>query len=226
MGFKNPFEETVHWFGYNFHIIGIIKDMVMNSPFSQVQPTIFFLSPGQLNILNIKMNPATSVQDALKKIEQVYKQYSPGQPFEFKFVDEEYAKKFIVEERVGKISGFFALLAIFISCLGIFGMASFSAEQRVKEIGVRKVLGASILSLWQLLSEEFVLLVFISLLIASPLTLYFMHKWLQNYEYRVNLSFWIFAVSGFGALMITLITVSFQAIKVAVVNPAKSLKSE
>jgi putative ABC transport system permease protein len=226
MGFKNPVGETVHWYGYNFHIIGVIKDMVMNSPFSPVQPTIFFMNPGQMNILNIRMNPGRSMQGTLKEIAQVYAQYNPDQPFEYKFADDEYARKFDVEERVGKLASFFAVLAIFISCLGIFGMASFIAEQRVKEIGVRKVLGASVFNLWQLLSKDFVLLVFISLLIASPLAFYFMHKWLQNYEYRSNISWWIFAAAGIGSLLLTILTVSFQAIKAATANPVKSLKEE
>ena len=184
------------------------------------------MAPGQLNVLNIKMTPGASVNGSLKKIEQVYKQYNPGQPFEYKFVDEEYARKFDVEERVGKLASFFAVLAIFISCLGIFGMASFMAEQRIKEIGVRKILGASVFNLWQLLSRDFVLLVIISLLIASPLALYFMHQWLQNYDYRSNISWWIFAVAGIGSLLVTILTVSFQAIKAATANPVKSLKQE
>jgi ABC-type antimicrobial peptide transport system permease subunit len=184
------------------------------------------MAPWHLSVLNIKMKPGVSVQGALKKIGQVYGQYNPGQPFEYKFADDEYARKFDVEERVGKLAGFFAALAILISCLGIFGMASFIAEQRVKEIGVRKVLGASVFNLWQLLSKDFVLLVFISLLIASPLAFYFMHKWLQNYEYRSNISWWIFAVAGAGAIVITLLTVSFQAIKAAMANPVRSLRSE
>ena len=226
MGFKNPIGETVHWYGYEFHIIGVIKDMVMNSPFSPAQPTVFFMAPWRLNILNIKMNPESSVQGSLKKIEQVYEQYNPGQPFEYKFADDEFAKKFAVEERVGKLATFFAVLAIFISCLGIFGMASFIAEQRVKEIGVRKVLGASVFNLWKLLSKDFVLLVFISLLIASPLAFYFMQKWLQNYDYRSNISWWIFAVAGIGSLLVTILTVSFQAIRAAMANPVKSLRTE
>ena len=226
MGFKNPIGETVHWYGYDFHIIGIIKDMVMNSPFSPVQPTVFFMSPGKLKVLNIKINPGAGVREALKKVGQVYTQYNPGQPFEYKFADEEYARKFDVEERVGKLAGFFAVLAIFISCLGIFGMASFIAEQRVKEIGVRKVLGASVFNLWKLLSKDFVLLVFISLLIASPLAFYFMNGWLQNYDYRSNISWWIFAAAGIGALLLTIVTVSFRAIKASVANPVKSLRTE
>lgn len=198
----------------------------MNSPFSPVQPTIFFMAPWKLNVLNVKMKPGANVQEALKKIEQVYTHYDPGQPFEFRFVDEEYARKFAVEERVGKLASFFAVLAIFISCLGIFGMASFLAEQRVKEIGVRKVLGASVFNLWKLLSKDFVLLVFISLLIASPLAFYFMHQWLQSYDYRSDISWWIFAAAGIGSLLVTILTVSFQAIKAAIANPVKSLRTE
>jgi ABC-type antimicrobial peptide transport system permease subunit len=226
MGFKNPIGETVHWYGYDFHIIGVIKDMVMQSPFEPVQPAIFFMAPRRLAVLNIKMRPDASAQAALKQIGQVYAQFNPGEPFEFKFVDDEYARKFALEERIGRLASFFAVLAIFISCLGIFGMASFIAEQRVKEIGVRKVLGASVFNLWRLLSKDFVLLVLISLLIASPIAFYLMQHWLDNYDYRVKISPWIFAAAGAGALTVTILTVSFQAIKAATTNPVKSLRSE
>ena len=226
MAFKDPIGQTIHWYGYDFHIIGVVKDMVMNSPFTPVQATIFFMAPWKLNVLNVKMKAGTGVKAALKQIGQVYTQYNPGQPFEYKFADEEYAKKFKLEERVGKLASFFAILAIFISCMGIFGMATFIAEQRIKEIGVRKVLGASVFSLWQLLSKDFVWLVFISLLIASPLAWYCMRQWLQNYEYRTGISWWIFAASGAGALVITLLTVSFQSIRAALMNPVKSLRTE
>ena len=135
-------------------------------------------------------------------------------------------RKFAAEVRIGKLAGFFAVLAIFISCLGLFGMASFIAGQRTKEIGVRKVMGASPFNLWHLLSKEFVILVLISLFIASPIAYYFMHDWLQNYQYRTEISWWIFAAAGLGALFITLITVSFQAIKAGISNPVKSLRTE
>lgn len=226
MGFKEPVGQTIHWTGYDFHIIGVVKDMLMQSPFDPVVPTIFYMAPWKINVLNIKINPGANAADALKKIEQVYKQYNPGQPFEYKFTDDEYARKFDVEERVGKLATFFALLAIFISCLGLFGMASFMAEQRVKEIGVRKVLGASVFSVWKLLSKDFVMLVIISLVIAIPVAYLFMYNWLQNYQYRTNISWWVFAAAGAGALLITLLTVSFQAIKAAVANPVKSLRTE
>lgn len=226
LGFKETVGQTVHWFGYDFRIIGVIKDMVMQSPYSPVQPTIFYLVPWKVNILNIKMKAGINVNTAIQKIGQVYAQHNPGQPFEYKFVDEEYAKKFAMEERVGKLAGFFAILAIVISCLGIFGMATFVAEQRIKEIGLRKVLGASVFNLWRLLSKDFVLLVLISLIIASPLSFYFMQEWLQNFTYKSGISWWIFVAAGIGSLLITVLTVSFQAIRAATTSPVKSLRTE
>ena len=174
----------------------------------------------------LKINPAISAREALNKIEMVFKQFNPDQPFEYKFVDEEYAKKFGNEERISKLAGFFAILAIFISCLGLFGMASFMAEQRTKEIGIRKVVGASVFNVWKLLSKEFVVLVIISCFIAIPVAYYYMHGWLQNYKYRTEITWYVFAAAIGGALAITLLTVSFQAIKAAIANPVKSLRTE
>jgi len=225
-GLKDRFNEPIHWYGLDFHIIGVVKDIVMNSPFAPTQPAIFFMAPWKINVLNVRLQPGAPIHDALKKIEQVCTRFNPGQPFEYKFVDEEYARKFAMEERIGKLAAFFAALAIFISCLGIFGMATFIAEQRIKEIGIRKVLGASVFSLWQLLSGDFVRLVVIANLIAAPLSFYFMHRWLQSYDYRTPLVWWIFAVAGAGALGITFVTVSFQAVKAALRNPVNSLRSE
>lgn len=226
MGFDQPVGETVRWMGYSFRIIGVVKDMVMQSPFDPVVPAIFYMAPWRVGVLNIRIDPGTDAGTALKKIEEVYKQYNPGQPFEYKFVDDEYARKFAAEERVGKLSAFFAMLAVFISCLGIFGMASFMAEQRTKEIGVRKILGANVFSIWQLLSKEFVMLVTASLLIAVPLAWYFMHSWLQGYQYRSDLSWWIFILAAVLTLLITLLTVSFQTIKAGFANPLKALRTE
>ena len=178
------------------------------------------------NWINIKINPTVSASEALSKIEAVFKKLVPAAPFDYKFADEEYARKFGEEERMGKLATFFAVLTLFISCLGIFGLASFVAEQRAKEIGIRKVLGASVANLWSLLSKEFAQLVIISCLIAAPIAYYFMSQWLQKYSYRTEISWWIFAVAGVGALAITLLTVSFQAIKAGVANPIKSLRME
>jgi ABC-type antimicrobial peptide transport system permease subunit len=226
MGFKNPLDEVVIVHGKNYNVVGVIKDMLKESPFAPVSPSFFLLDYNGVNIINVRLSPMLSTENALAKVSDVFKKYNPSSPFIYKFVDEEYAKKFENEERIGKLAGFFAVLAIFISCLGLFGMASFMAEQRTKEIGVRKVLGASVFNLWQLLSKEFVILVFVSLLIATPIAYYFMHNWLQNYSYRTTLSWWIFIAAGVGAIIITLITVSFQAIKAALANPVKSLRTE
>ncbi len=226
MGLKHPVGETINWDGRHYHIIGVIRDMVMQSPYEPVFRTVFVLSGGAQNFVDVKLNPAKSTHEAVSKIETVFKKFSPAQPFEYRFVDEEYAKKFGDEERIGKLASSFAVLAIFISCLGLFGMASFMAEQRTKEIGVRKVLGASVFNLWRLLSKDFVILIVFSLFIAGPIAYYFMQKWLQGYQYHTEISWWIFAAAASGALFITLLTVSFQAIKAALMNPVNSLRSE
>lgn len=226
LGFKDPIGQTVRWTGYNFRIIGVVKDMVMQSPFDPVVPAIFYMAPWKIDVINIRINPAVSASNAIKKIEEVFKTFNPGQPFEYKFANEEYARKFDVEQRVGKLATFFAILAIFISCLGLFGMASFMAEQRTKEIGVRKVLGASTLNVWTLLSGDFILPVLISMVIAVPLAYLFMTNWLEHYQYHTGISWWISAVTGAGVLLITLLTVSYQGIRAALTDPVKSLRTE
>jgi len=226
MGLQNPVGENIRWMGKPYHVIGVVNDMITQSPYDPVSRSVFVTNHDPQQNIDIRINPSQNEHEALAKIETVFKKYNPEQPFDYKFNDEEYAKKFSDEERIGKLAGFFAVLAIFISCLGLFGMASFIAEQRVKEIGVRKVLGASVLNLWGLLSKDFIMMVLIALFIAIPVAYDFMHNWLQNYQYRTNLSWWIFAVTGIGALMITLLTVSFQAIKAAIANPVKSLRTE
>jgi putative ABC transport system permease protein len=225
MGLQNPVGQIIRRDGQTFRILGVIKDMVMDSPFQPVYPTVFFLK-GPINWINIKIKPNVAASDALPKIEAVFKKVIPSVPFDYDFVDQEYATKFAAEERIGKLAGIFAGLAIFISCLGLFGLASFVAEQRTKEIGIRKVLGASVFNLWRLLSRDFVLLVVIAFFIAAPTAWYFLSGWLQNYEYRTELSWWVFAGAGVGALLITLLTVSFQSIKAALTNPVNSLRSE
>jgi putative ABC transport system permease protein len=226
MGFKNPIGEIVDNDGYKMHVIGVVRDMVMSSPYEPVKTTMFVSQSGSTGIIDIRLNPKRSTRESLVKIESVFKRYDPGSPFDYKFSDDEYNKKFATEERIGKLAGFFTILAIFISCMGLFGMASFMAEQRTKEIGVRKVLGASVFSLWRLMSTDFVMLVGISLLVAIPTAYYFMYGWLQNYKYRADLSWWIFALTAIAAIVITVLTVSYQSIKAALMNPVKSLKTE
>jgi putative ABC transport system permease protein len=225
MGLKHPVGQIVHW-GTNFKIIGVAKDMVMTSPFDPARPTIFRFLRDLGDVLSIRVNPKMNLSAALLKIKTVYTRYDAESPFDYHFTDSEYAKKFDLEERIGKLAGVFTVLAIFISCLGLFGMASFVAEQRSKEIGVRKVLGASVIGLWRLMSTEFVVLVAIAMFIAMPAANYFMQQWLQKYNYRVEIGWWLFAATGAGALLLTLFTVSYQAIKAALANPIKSLKTE
>lgn len=226
MGLKKPVGETIRFENKEHHVIGVIKNMVMQSPYDPVKQSIFYISKSDFGYVTIKINPNASTHDAINKIEAMYKIYCPTIPFTYRFADDEYANKFSDEERIGKLAGFFAVLAIFISCLGLFGMASFMAEQRVKEIGVRKVLGASVFNLWGQLSKDFIILVIISLFIATPLAYYFMHNWLQHYEYRSAMPWWVFVAAGMGAIVITILTVSYQSIKAAMRSPVKSLRSE
>ena len=225
MGFQDAVGERVKYHGKEYTIVGVAQDMLTQSPYDEMQPTIFFCD-GWMGVVLVKLSSAAPVREALAKIAPVFSVLSPNSPFEYKFIDDEYARKFASEERIGSLAGLFAVLAIFISSLGLFGLSSFVAEQRNKEIGVRKVLGASVFSLWRLMSKEFVVLVLVSLLVAIPIAYYFMHGWLQNYNFRTDLSWWIFALAGSGALVITLLTVSFQSIKTAIANPLKSLRTE
>jgi len=224
MGFKNPIGEIIRWQGNPFTVIGVIKDMVVESPYDPVKPSIYCLARGHDNFAILKLNSRLKTNKALSDIERVFKKYAPSNPFEYQFINEQYDRKFWAEEQVGKLAGFFTAFAIFISCLGIFAMASFMAEQRSREIGVRKVFGASVFSVWRLLSKEFTELVILSLIITMPVTYYFMYNWLQNYPYRTTIAWWILAIAALCILSITLITASFQIIKVALANPIKSLR--
>jgi ABC-type antimicrobial peptide transport system permease subunit len=226
MGLKKPIGETVNLMGRSFNVIGVVKDMVMASPYEPVKQTIYFIVPSGFDDMIVKINPTVSAHEAISKIEAICKRYSESAPFSYKFADDEYDRKFSNESRIGKLSGVFAALAVFISCLGLFGMATFMAGQRTKEIGVRKVLGASVVILWALLCRDFVIMVLISVVIASPVAYYFMSNWLQHYQYRTEVAWWIFVAAGSGALLITLLTVSVQSIRAALMNPVKSLRTD
>lgn len=227
MGLKHPVGEKVQWEGKQHTIIGVVKDLVMESPYEPVKPTVFYLQydPG-LSFLTIRITPTMPAAEAIARMEAVYKRYEPGAPFDYHFVDADYAQKFSDEQRVGSLSGIFAALAIFISCLGLFGLASFVAERRTKEIGIRKVLGASVPDLWRLLSGRFLGLALLSLLIATPVAFYVMHGWLQRYTYRTSMSVSLFGAVGGGVCLLVLATVSAQALRVATANPVKSLRTE
>ncbi|MES1222454.1 MAG: FtsX-like permease family protein, partial [Bacteroidota bacterium] len=230
---KDPVDLEITWnnnelWGSNkkLHVIGVVDDIIMQSPYAPVKQTIYLINYKNVGWINLKLNPEKSVNECLSTIETVFKNNIPSAPFEYKFADTEYAKKFATEERIGKLASVFAVLAILISCLGLFGLASFVAEQRTKEIGIRKVLGASVASLCKMLSKDFIVLVMISCLIAAPVAYYFLSHWLNNFEYHTEISWWVFILAGTGALGITLFTVSYQAIKAALMNPMNSLKSE
>ncbi|MBL7738611.1 MAG: ABC transporter permease [Chitinophagaceae bacterium] len=227
LGFKNPVGTVLKWNNQPFTIIGVVNDIMQESPFYPVRPTLYHIGEYE-NMYNLilRLNPQKNAKQSLTSIEQLLKKYTPSVPFDYKFVDEEFGGKFRAEERIGKLSSYFAILAVLISCLGLFGMASFVAEQRTKEIGIRKVLGASVINLWQLLSKEFVLLVVFSCIIAVPIAWYYLSNWLTNYDYRITISWQVFALAAAAALIITIVTVSFQAIKAAIANPVKSLRTE
>jgi len=228
MGMENPVGKILKLGkSRSYTIIGVVNDMLQESPFFPVRPSVYHIRPyGDLTNLLIRLNPNRSVSESISAIESVWKKHIREAPFGYTFVDEAFGDKFQSEERIGKLSSWFAVLAIFISCLGLLGMASFVAEQRTKEIGIRKVLGASVAHLWGLLSREFLLLVLLSCVIATPIAWYYLNEWLANYDYRISVSWAVFALAAGLALLITLATVSFQAIKAAVANPVKSLRTE
>jgi putative ABC transport system permease protein len=228
MGLKNPVGKIVKWHGRDWPIIGVVKDMVMESPFEPAVPTVFLMDPKErlFTTINIRLKSDQSISASLSAVEAVFKKYNPSVPFDFSFADSEYETKFASEERIGKLASTFALLAILISLMGIFGLASFVAEQRSKEIGIRKVVGASVVSICKLLSRDFVLLALISSAVAAPFTFYFLSQWLESYHYHVTISWTVFVITTAGILLLTLTTVGFHAIKAALQNPVKSLRSE
>jgi putative ABC transport system permease protein len=223
---KDPLNQTITWIDTKFRIVGIVKNALMTSPFEQADPTMFFYDPHPHNVIMYRLSPNIKTQDAITKLTSIFNKYNPAYPFTYTFADDGYAAKFKLEVLIGKLAGLFAALAIFISCLGLFGLAAYIAEQRTKEIGIRKVLGASVSQVWLLLSKDFILLVLISCLIASPVAFYYMHNWLQQYDYRITIAPFVFVIAAITAIAITIITISFQAIKAAVANPVKSLRIE
>jgi ABC-type antimicrobial peptide transport system permease subunit len=210
----------------SYTIVGVVKDVLMQSPYAPISPTIFYVLTEPGNFVIIKIDPGASASQAVKKIQSVFERYNPAAPFIFTFADEDFAKKFGNEERIARLATIFATLAIVISCLGLFGLSAFMAERRTKEIGIRKVLGATVYVLWRMLSGEFVLLVVVSCCIAIPITWHFLYKWLLQFDYRISISWMVFLSVAVGALTLALLTVSFQAIRAALANPVTSLRSE
>jgi ABC-type antimicrobial peptide transport system permease subunit len=226
MKFKEPIGQIVKDGDMPWHIIGVISDFILRSPYEPTRPMIIEGGKGWFQTMHIKLAADMTTAKSLKLAETIFKKYNPEYPFEYHFVDEEYAKKFQDEKRTASLAAFFSGLTIFISCLGLFGLATYMAETRTKEIGIRKVLGASVSGITFLVSKDFLRLVMIAFLIAAPVAWWAMYSWLKNYSYRVSIHWWVFAIAGFLSFLIALVTISYQAIRAAVANPVTSLRSE
>lgn len=226
MGLRNPVGSHIKFGDDDMTVIGVTKNVVQQNPYDEVQPAVMLMRPDFTFQGLIRFKSGADLKKGLAAIQPVIEKYNPSYPFEYRFADDEFGRKFRSENQIGQLSGIFAVLAIFISCLGLFGLASFMAERRTKEIGVRKVLGASVPQLWLLLSRDFVLLVLLSCVIASPMAYYFLEEWLQKYKYHIAISPWVFAGAGITAVIVTLLTISFQSIKAAMMNPVESLRTD
>lgn len=230
MRLKEPLNQTISWsFSWvpqHLSVIGVVKNALSTSPFAEAEPAMYIWQPGWSFTVMYRLSPEVGTQAALERLRPIFEKYRPDYPFQYHFADERYAQKFGREKLVGELAGIFAALAIFISCLGLFGLASYMAEQRTKEIGIRKVLGASVSQVIFLITKDFLLLVAISCLIASPLAFYFLQRWLDGYYYRIQLGPGVFILSASMAIVITILTISFQAFKAALMNPVESLRSE
>lgn len=226
MGIKDPvgqwiFDDPVKW-----HIVGVVKDFVMGSPYEPIMPLIIKGPKFYMSTMHVRLNGEHSTRENLAVMEKIFKTYNPAYPFEYHFIDADYADKFSNERLTGKLASLFAGLTILISCLGLFGLAAYMAESRTKEIGIRKVLGASAMRISLLLSSGFVRLVLIAIAVATPIAWYVTHQWLQGYHYRVTIQWWWFGAAGLIAVVIALLAVSTQSIRAAMTNPVKSLRSE
>jgi len=223
---KNPLHQVITNWNTKMQIIGIVRDALTISPYAPADPTMFLYDPNPQGAIMYRVSPAIPTRDAIARLTSIFNKYNPAFPFDYQFADASYATKFDTEVLVGKLAALIAGLAIFTSCLGLFGLAAYMAEQRTKEIGIRKVLGASVSQLWLLLSKEFIVLVVISCVIASPVAWYFLKGWLQSYSYRIDIGAGVFVAAAVMAVLITLGTISFQSIRAAMMNPVKSLRSE
>lgn len=227
MALKDPIGETIkNENGQSFHVVGVVKDFIVGSPYQDVQPMMIKGWTEHYGAVHFRLNPSISQKEALQRAETVFKKYNPEYPFEYFFADDYYDRKFAGERQTATLAGLFAALAIFISFLGLFGLTAHMAENRTKEIGIRKVLGASTLGITTLISKEFLQLVIVSIVVASPVAFYVVSHWLQAFNYRVAIGVSVFLITAGVAILIAVATVSFQAIKAAMANPVKSLRSE
>ncbi len=226
MRFKDPIGQVVKEDDRQWRVVGVVKDFVYESPYHKVGQLIVFGPASWFGVMHFRLNPARPVDESLQLAARVFKQFNPQYPFEYKFADEAYARKFDDQKTIGRLAALFAGLTIFISCLGLFGLSAYMAQNRTKEIGVRRVLGASIQSVAALLSKDFLKLVGVAILVASPLAWWLMRSWLELFEYRIDIKWWVFATAGIASVLIALATVGYQAVKAATANPVKSLRSE
>jgi len=226
MKLKNPIGSILKWGSNTFTIVGVINDYINDSPYSPVTPLLIYPAKEWMLNMVVRTNPSLPIEHNLKQMEEILKKFNPAYPFEYKFVDQQFAIKFKEQQQTAQLALIFSGLAIFISCLGLFGLASYIAELRTKEIGIRKVLGASVTGITAMLSRDFVKLVLIAILLASPIAWWIMNKWLEDFSYRIEIEWWIFAVAGIAALTIAILTVSTQAIRAANTNPIKTLRDE
>ncbi|HEY1870986.1 MAG TPA: FtsX-like permease family protein, partial [Chitinophagaceae bacterium] len=226
MGLKEPYAgQQISLHGVNGTIAGVVKDFNFQSLKEKISPLIFFTFWNNRNILYIRTT-ADHAQGSIAAAKKQYEKYATDSPFNYHFLDQEFEKQYISDQRAGLLFNVFACIAIFISCLGLFGLVTFTAQVKVKEIGIRKVLGASVNGVVQLISKDFLKLVFIGIVIATPVAWWAMDKWLEGFAYRINIGWWIFVLAGIIALFIAMLTVSFQAIRAAIANPVKSLRTE
>jgi putative ABC transport system permease protein len=223
---KNPLGMELRYNNSKYHVIGITENVVMESPFKPVEPMMIFYNSNYSNVVNVRLKEGVAPQKAIASMEGVYNKYNPAIPFAYQFVDQEFGKKFMAEELISKITNIFAGLAIFICCIGLAGLASFTIEKRIREIGIRKVLGASVRQVMILISTQFLKLAAIAFLIAVPLTWWLMIQWLANYEYKISISIWLFLAVGFLILLLTLVVVSLNTLRAAISNPVTSLRAE
>jgi ABC-type antimicrobial peptide transport system permease subunit len=226
MQLKDPVGMSMRYGNRDYTVVGVTDDVVMGSPYAPVMPMMMMLDKNQGGFYVLRLRDGVKPQAALPKIESVFKHYNPEYPFEYTFVDQDFNRKFATEDLISKLSKIFAGLAIFICCLGLSGLASFTIERRFKEIGIRKVLGASVQQLLYLISKEFLLLVLLAALISIPITWWLLNNWLQNYEYHISISIWLFVGSCLSVLLLTMVIVWLNGLRAAMANPAKSLRTE
>jgi ABC-type antimicrobial peptide transport system permease subunit len=213
--------------GLSAHVVGVVNDYVYGDMYGKPDPVMFFYTkPENANVMYVRLKPEADVEKSLGGMESIMKKFNPAYPFSYRFVDDQFNQMFMSEMLISKLSRIFSVLAIIISCLGLFGLAAYTAERRTKEIGIRKVLGASVQRITTLLSMDFLKLVGLSCLIAFPVAWWMMHNWLQGYQYRITISWWIFLTAALSAMLIAILTISFQSIKAAITNPVKNLRTE